>query len=104
MDTDLSILYAKQALVADMRLAFSSGTTSVAELSPLARNFEKEGKVKTMFGMRWTLGVVDEAHSFRKVNHMYRGALAMRSYADHFVAMTATPVQTRPEVCMHSHR
>jgi len=102
-NTDLPSPYGIQALVADMRLAFTSDTKSVAALSKLARNFDKEGKVKTLFGRHWTLAVVDEAHSFRKTNNMYRGALAMRSYADHFIGMTATPVQTRPEVCAHSY-
>jgi len=86
-----------------MQLAFTSDTKSVAVLSKLAHNFEKEGKVKTLFSRHWTLVVVDEAHSFQKTNNMYRGALTMCSYANHFIRMTVTPMQMWPEVCAHSY-
>jgi len=56
------------------------------------------GAVKTVFGKRWVLAVVDEAHSFRTIKRAYRAAIGLRGTADNFVAMTATPVQTRPMV------
>src|SRR5258707_11248701 len=61
-------------------------------------NYATVGAVKTVFGKRWVLAVVDEAHSFRTIKRAYRAAIGLRGTANNFVAMTATPVQTRPMV------
>jgi len=90
-----------QALVSDSSVAFAHqarNSLSVAEMPERARNWETVGKVSTIYGKAWTLAIMDEAHGFRKVNQSYRSALALRGTAQSFVAMTATPVQTRPAV------
>ena len=96
-----------QALVSDSSVAFvhqSRETMSVAEMPQHARNWETVGKVSTLFGKSWTLAIMDEAHNFRKINQSYRSALALRGTAQSFVAMTATPVQTRPTVTLFNSR
>jgi superfamily II DNA or RNA helicase len=60
------------------------------------------GAVKTVFGKQWMLAIMDEAHSFRNVRRAYRAAIGLRGAADNFIAMTATPVQSRPMVCSRS--
>ena len=41
---------------------------------------------------------IDEAHGFRNVNKLYGAVRALRDKTDILVAMTATPIQTRPSV------
>ena len=94
-----------QALVSDCSVAFAHqarNSLSVTEMPACARNWETVGKVSTLYGKPWTLAIMDEAHGFRKVNQSYRSALALRGTAQSFVAMTATPVQTRPAVSCNS--
>src|SRR6266571_7554101 len=53
---------------------------------------------QTIFGRRYLGVAVDEAHGFRNVNKLYGAVRALREKTDIFIAMTATPVQTRPSV------
>lgn len=53
---------------------------------------------KTVFGRRYLAIAVDEAHAFRNVNKLYGAVRALREQTDVFVAMTATPMQTRATV------
>jgi hypothetical protein len=55
---------------------------------------------KTIFGRRYLGVAVDEAHSFRNVNKLFGAVRALRELTDIFVAMTATPVQTRPSASL----
>ncbi|KAH9046210.1 P-loop containing nucleoside triphosphate hydrolase protein [Lactarius hengduanensis] len=50
---------------------------------------------QTIFGRRYLGVAIDEAHGFRNVNKLYSAVRALRDKTDMFVAMTATPVQTR---------
>ncbi|KAH9048618.1 P-loop containing nucleoside triphosphate hydrolase protein [Lactarius deliciosus] len=50
---------------------------------------------QTIFGRRYLGVAIDEAHGFRNMNKLYGAVRALRDKTDIFVAMTATPVQTR---------
>jgi hypothetical protein len=52
----------------------------------------------TIFGRRYLGVAIDEAHGFRNANRLYGAVRALRDQTDMLVAMTATPVQTRPAV------
>lgn len=52
----------------------------------------------TVFGRRYLGVAVDEAHGFRNANKLFSSVRALRGHTDILVAMTATPVQTRPAV------
>ena|ERR1700744_6315299 len=52
----------------------------------------------TIFGRRYLAVAIDEAHGFRNVNRLYGAVRALRDKCDILVAMTATPVQSRPAV------
>jgi hypothetical protein len=53
----------------------------------------------TIYGRKWTAAFIDEAHNCRNINKAYCAGRALREHARMFVAMTATPVTTRPMVC-----
>ena len=53
---------------------------------------------ETIFGRRYLGVAIDEAHGFRNANKLYGAVRALRDKTDILVAMTATPVQTRPAV------
>ena len=53
---------------------------------------------KTVFGRRYLMVAIDEAHGFRNVNKLYGAVRALRDKTDILVAMMATPVQTQPSV------
>jgi hypothetical protein len=53
---------------------------------------------KTIFARRYLGVAIDEAHGFRNPNKLYAAIRALRDETDILVAMTATPVQTRPAV------
>jgi phage terminase large subunit-like protein len=57
----------------------------------------------TVFGRRYLAVAVDEAHAFRNTNKVYTAVRALREKTDLFVAMTATPVQSRATVCDTSY-
>lgn len=52
----------------------------------------------TVFGRRYLGIAIDEAHGFRNANRLFSAVRALRDQTDILVAMTATPVQTRPSV------
>ena len=54
----------------------------------------------TVFGRRYLGVAIDEAHGFRNANKLYGAVHMLRDKTDILVAMTATPVQTRPLVCL----
>ena len=51
-------------------------------------------------GRQWTLCAVDEAHAGRKDNHAFGAYYVMNEQSEFMVAMTATPVQQSPRVCL----
>ena len=55
-------------------------------------------EANTVFGRRYLAVAVDEAHGFRNVNKLYGAVRVLREKTDILIAMTATPVQTRPSV------
>lgn len=55
-------------------------------------------KANTIYGRRFLAVAIDEAHAFRNRNKLHTAILALREKTDLLVAMTATPVQTRPAV------
>jgi hypothetical protein len=54
----------------------------------------------TIFGRKYLAVAIDEAHGFRNANKLYGAVRMLRDKTDILVAMTATPVQTRPSVCV----
>jgi hypothetical protein len=88
-----------QAIASDGDATFASFTSSSpANVFDHLSNYDSVGAIMTVFGKRWVLAIVDEAHTFRNVKRAYRAAIGLRGQADNFIAMTATPVQTRPMV------
>jgi hypothetical protein len=63
-----------------------------------------QGVPTTVFGLRYLGVAVDEAHGFRNVNKLYGAVRALRQQSDVLVAMTATPVQTRPSASAGTER
>lgn len=61
----------------------------------MRRILDHRDEDRTVFGQRYLALAVDEAHGFRNVNKLYGAVRALREKTDIFVAMTATPVQTR---------
>lgn len=61
---------------------------------------EKSAKVETstIYGRRFLAVAIDEAHAFRNNNKLHMAVRVLRKKTDLLVAMTATPVQTRPTV------
>jgi hypothetical protein len=61
---------------------------------------DKSGKAvaNTIYGRRFLAVAIDEAHAFRNTNKLHTAVRALRENTDLLVAMTATPVQTRPSV------
>lgn len=55
----------------------------------------------TVYGRTYTFFVMDEAHSARKHNLARMGTHALRERSTLMVAMTATPMTTKPQV--HSY-
>jgi hypothetical protein len=88
-----------QAIASNADATFSSFvSSSPANVFDRLSNYTSVGAVKTVFGKQWTLAIIDEAHGFRNIKRAYRAAIGLRGTADNFIAMTATPVQTRPMV------
>lgn len=58
-------------------------------------------EASTIFGRHFLAIAVDEAHAFRLANKFYTAVRALRQNSDIFVAMSATPIETRPSVCIH---
>lgn len=52
----------------------------------------------TLFGHQYALVAVDEAHAARKHNVVHMALRALKEKTNVLVAMTATPVTTRPQV------
>jgi hypothetical protein len=52
----------------------------------------------TIYGRQFLAVAIDEAHAYRNPNKAYTAMRALREKTDLLVAMTATPVQTRPAV------
>jgi superfamily II DNA or RNA helicase len=91
-------LFIVQALNSDLGYAFVPHASTSPKPLEKGANFENVAKKVTVYGRQWTLAIVDEAHNFRNINQTFHAAQSLRSMADGFVAMTATPVQTRPLV------
>jgi len=52
----------------------------------------------TVYGRKYSFFIMDEAHSARKHNGAHLAARALRERSALMVAMTATPVTTKPQV------
>lgn len=52
----------------------------------------------TIFAHRFLAVAIDEAHLFRNTNRLYTAVRALRNQTDIMIAMTGTPVQSRPMV------
>lgn len=52
----------------------------------------------SVYGRKWLLAAVDEAHNCRIVNKTYRAVFGLRAQSHAIIAMTATPVNSRPMV------
>jgi len=53
----------------------------------------------TLFGIRYLLVVIDEAHEFRNVGPKHSAALTIVGQSKARLIMTATPLQTSTKVC-----
>lgn len=62
--------------------------------------FPKDGfpQTNSVFAMRWLIVVVDEAHICLNANTFFTAASGLRKVSTHLVAMTATPITTKPKV------
>jgi hypothetical protein len=71
---------------------------------PGARNPRRSDRADqpSIFGRRYLALAIDEAHAFRNPNKVFTSMRALREKVDLLVAMTATPVQTRPLVREYS--
>jgi hypothetical protein len=83
-----------QALQSDSALVHILQGRKKPEARPRSQYVENT----TIYGRRYLAVAIDEAHSFRNVNKLYSAVRGLREKTDMLVAMTATPVQTRPSV------
>jgi SNF2 family DNA or RNA helicase len=61
---------------------------------------------QVLFGHKFLVAAIDEAHTVRNINKSYWSAFLLRTRAQVCVAITATPVTTKPAVSFYiiSHR
>jgi hypothetical protein len=89
--TDVTI----KALSSDYGIAFAP-MSSKSPTSPPTRKLSNPNS--TIFDRDWRCALVDEAHNCRNFGKTYSAVLMLRTKATFMVAMTATPVTTRPMV------
>ena len=87
-----------KALSSDYGIAFTP-MSSKSPTSPPTRKLTNPNS--TIFDRDWRCALVDEAHNCRNFGKTYSAVLMLRTKATFMVAMTATPVTTRPMVSPH---
>src|ERR1700685_1206575 len=86
---------AMKALASDYGIAFTPMNAKRPTSPPTRRPTESN---TTIFDRDWRCALVDEAHNCRNFGKTYSAVLMLRTQAAFMVAMTATPVTTRPMV------
>ncbi|KAH9011430.1 P-loop containing nucleoside triphosphate hydrolase protein [Lactarius deliciosus] len=69
--------------------------------NPRVKKVAGRDEVDTIFRQRYLCVAIDEAHAFRDPNKAYTAVRALRERTDMLVAMTWTPLQTRPSDLWH---
>ncbi|KAH9019722.1 P-loop containing nucleoside triphosphate hydrolase protein [Lactarius pseudohatsudake] len=69
--------------------------------NPRVKKVAGRVEVDTIFRQRYLCVAIDEAHAFRDPNKAYTAVRALREKTDMLVAMTWTPLQTRPSDLWH---
>jgi hypothetical protein len=98
-----------QALQSDFDCVYLLPDSKKPSLSPVKKpSFAVHGTA-TIYGHKFLVAAIDEAHNCRNINKAYWATFALRENAEMAVAMTATPVTTRPSVSyqirgIRSHR
>lgn len=54
----------------------------------------------TVYGRRWLVFALDEAHKIRTQNASFNATAGLRSLSEFLIAVTATPITTSPKVCL----
>ena len=65
---------------------------------PRVNAHAKNMEGSTIFGRRYLVVAIDKVHAFRNVNKLYGAVWGIREKTNIFIAMAATPAQTRPAV------
>ncbi|KAH7917293.1 hypothetical protein BV22DRAFT_1026655 [Leucogyrophana mollusca] len=89
------LLASHTALVSDAGVAFE--TEKYGPTPPKAKNWDSK-KNTTIYGQEWGVCILDEAHCARKYNSSYNATRGLREASLMTVALTATPIMTKPAV------
>lgn len=68
--------------------------------SPEKKSSFSELAQTTLYGMSWTVMAFDEAHIYRNAGKTFWAAYSLRKQSEFAVAITATPVVSRPQVSL----
>ena len=80
--------------------------TAVGLLVPKTHKWQHAGSKKsrlaekTLFPNEFAVTIIDEAHVMRTQSTAFIAGLALRKRSETFVAMTATPIMTKPMVSL----
>ncbi|KAH7919437.1 hypothetical protein BV22DRAFT_1023013 [Leucogyrophana mollusca] len=87
------VLTTHTALMSDAVIAFEMEKYGPSPAH--AKNFEAKKK-STIYGLTWGVCILDEAHCARKYNSSYNATRGLRETSLMTVALTATPILTKP--------
>jgi hypothetical protein len=91
-----------QALQDDASAIFMDSMRNVGEEPRRAAAYATRVST-TLYDRQYLTMIMDEAHVARKLNKVHTAACALRSVSANIIAMTATPVMTKLQVCiLHS--
>jgi hypothetical protein len=83
-----------QSLPTDSARYFKCGKPSAFNAAPIPADHPEPD---TLFGRKWSILVIDEAHNMRNRNSAYWACLGLRDSSAIRIACTATPLHTRSE-------
>jgi hypothetical protein len=66
--------------------------------SPTKKSSFSELAQTTLYGTSWTVTAFDEAHNYRNAGRTFWAAYSLRNLSEFTVAISATPVVSRPQV------
>lgn len=97
VDMDAKILFRVQPIQSDFNQVMRVSESGPIHSPQQTEAFESEGR-QTIYGQKFTLVAMDEAHDCRKTNRTFHALCGLRDCSDTFIAMTATPLISGLEV------
>ncbi|KAG1793303.1 P-loop containing nucleoside triphosphate hydrolase protein [Suillus plorans] len=91
------IITAPKALESDCDRIFEANNLTPTKYPRQKTNYTSDAS-STAYGRDFLLGLVDEAHNYRNIKKGYWAIFCLRSLCHTMVAMTATPITSRPLV------